>query len=207
MIQPIRSGFLTPATRLRRLSVLLAVHDSPSLSQHKIARITRMSSSMVNSYIKRLTKEGLIQITGNTNRNQGYHLTSSGHDELMVMILQYSAEIIQLYTGAKARVAERLHNLHLEGIRSIALFGAAETAEVVYAALKDTPLGVLGIVDSDPGKQGKRFNGFTVQSPASLVDMNADAVVITSFAKQEEIYRDIRQVLGDETRIKRLSDL
>jgi len=207
MIQPLNSNFLTPATRLRRLSVLLAVQDSPILSQHKIARMTRLSSSMVNNYIKRLQHEGLIRITGNTNRTQCYHLTPAGRDELMVMILEYSSEIIQLYSATKREVAERLHHLHSEGIRSIALFGAAETAEVVYAALKDTSLDVLGIVDNDPSKQGKRFNGFTVQSPVQLKEMAADAVLITSFAKQEEIYMCIRQVLGDEIKVKRLSDL
>lgn len=207
MIQPLSSNFLTPATRLRRLSVLLALQDSPKLSQHKIARMTRLSSSMVNNYIKKLQQEGFIQITGNTNRTQGYHLTPAGHDQLMLMILEYSTEIIQLYSAAKRRVAQRLHHMHSEGIRSIALFGAAETAEVVYAALKDTPLDVLGVVDNDPFKQGSRFNGFTVKSPAHLKEMAADAVLITSFAKQEEIYRCIRQILGEEIKVKRLSDL
>ncbi|MBN1103521.1 MAG: winged helix-turn-helix transcriptional regulator [Deltaproteobacteria bacterium] len=207
MIKPFASTFHTPATKLRRLSVLMAIHDSPRLSQHKIARITRLSSSMVNNYIKKLEKEGLIQITGNTNRTQGYHLTPAGHGDLFALILEYSAEIIQLYSAAKKQVAERLHRFHAEGIRSIALFGAAETAEVVHAALKDTPLTVTGIVDSDPVKQGSHFNGFIIQEPSRLTEMKADAVLITSFARQEEIHRCIQAVVGNEVIVKRLSDL
>jgi DNA-binding MarR family transcriptional regulator len=207
MISPFSSTFHMPAIKLRRLSVLMAIHHSPRLSQHQMARITQLSSSMVNNYIKKLEREGLIQVTGKTNRTQGYHLTPEGQRRLISMILEYSSEMIQLYGAAKRQVAERLKRFHEEGISSLALFGAAETAEVVYAALKDTPLTVTGIVDSDPAKHGARFNGFVIQEPARLKEMQADAVLITSFARQEEIYGSIRQVLGDRATVKRLSDL
>jgi DNA-binding MarR family transcriptional regulator len=207
MISPFASTFHLPAIKLRRLSVLMAIHNSPRLSQHKIARITHLSTSMVNNYIKRLQREEMIQVTGNTNRTQGYHLTPAGQNKLISLILEYSSEMIQLYGAAKRQVTERLRRFHEEGISSLALFGAAETAEVVYAALKDTPLTVTGIVDSDPAKHGARFNGFVIQEPAWLKEMHADAVLITSFARQEEIHGSIQQVLGNEATVKRLSDL
>lgn len=62
MIRPFATTFLTPTIRLRRLSILLAVNDAPDLSQHKIARATSLSSSMVNNYIRRLHQEGLVEI-------------------------------------------------------------------------------------------------------------------------------------------------
>jgi len=206
MIRPLRTTFFTPTIKLRRLSILLAVHDSPNLSQHKIARLTHLSSSMVNNYIRTLHQEGLIHVTGATNRTQRYHLTPEGRVELFALILLYSTEIIQLYGAAKRALAERLLGLHSEGIRTIALFGAAETAEVVHAALKGTPLSVVAVVDSDPSKQGKPFNGLAIQAPAALKEARPDAVVITSFAKQEEIHESILQVMGDGIKVRKLSD-
>lgn len=185
---------------------MLAIHDSLKVSQHRIGRMTRLSSSMVNNYIKELQENGMITISGNTNRTQSYHLTPSGHNELITLLIDYSAEIIRLYGTAKQKVLERLNAVYEEGIRTIVLFGAAETAEVVHAALKDTPLKVTGVVDSDPAKQGKPFNGLTILAPESLKDMNADAVVITSFARQEEIYNFIRQIAGEKIKVKKLSD-
>jgi DNA-binding MarR family transcriptional regulator len=207
MIEPFNSKFLTPTKKFRRLSVLLAVHNSHKISQHKMGRMIRLSSSMVNNYMKELQEEGLIRITGNTNRTQRYHLTSSGRDELISLLIAYSAEIIQLFGAAKREVAQRLNTLHSEKIRSIALFGAAETAEVVHAAIKETPLTVKGIVDSDPSKQGKPFNGLTIKAPDHLKKMNVDAVVITSYAKQKEIHECIRQLAGENIKVKNLSDL
>jgi DNA-binding MarR family transcriptional regulator len=207
MIPPFQSEFLTPAKNFRRLSVLLAIRNAPKISQHKIAKITHLSSPMVNNYIKELQQKGLITVTGKTNRTQEYHLTSLGRDELMSLLVSYSAEIVQLYGGAKREIAQRLHHMHLEDIRTVALFGAAETAEVVHAAIKDTTLTVKAVVDSDPAKQGKPFNGLTIQRPEQLRGIDADAVVITSFGKQEEIHACVRQLVGEGIKVIKLSEL
>lgn len=207
MIQPFSSEFLAPTKRFRRLSVLLAIHDSSRVSQHKIARIARLSSSMVNNYIKELHEQGLIKITGRTNRTQRYYLTPSGREMLISSLLSYSSEIIQLYGGAKRQLAKRLQRIHEEGIRTVALFGAAETAEVVLAAIRETPLTVTAVMDSDSAKQGKPLNGLIVQKPESLSQIKADAIVITSFGRQEEIHDDVRRRVGDGMKVVRLSDL
>lgn len=188
------------------MSVLLAIHDTSKISQHKIAEMTHLSSSMVNNYIRTLQEEGLIIISGKTNRTQRYHLTGSGRDFLISALLSYSSEIIQLYGGAKREVAKRLKSIRDEGIETVVLFGAAETAEVVLSAMKKTDLRVKGVVDSDPEKQGRAFNGVTVREPKDLTRMEADAVVITSFGRQEEIHEYVRQLVGDHIRIVKLSD-
>lgn len=161
---------------------------------------------MVNNYIKELQDEGLIIITGNTNRTQQYHLTPSGRDVLISSLLSYSSEIIQLYGGAKRELVKRLNSIYQEGIRAVALFGAAETAEVVLAAIKETALTVTAVVDSDSAKQGKVFDGLMVQKPEGLSQIAADAIVINSFARQEEIHDCVRQVMGEGIKVVKLSD-
>ncbi len=162
---------------------------------------------MVNNYIKELKEKGLIIVTGKTNRTHRYRLTSCGLDVLMSSLLSYSSEIIQLYGGAKRELGRKLKTMHGDGIHTVALFGAAETAEVVLAAMKEIPVTVTAVVDSDSAKQGGTFNGLTVQKPGELNRIAADAVVITSFARQEEIHDYVRQIVGEEVRVIKLSDL
>ncbi len=207
MIDPFDATFLTPSKRYRRLSVMLAIHNTPKISQHRMADLTHLSSSMVNNYIKELHKKDLITITGKTNRTRRYHLTPAGRQELISLLLSYSSEIIQLYTEAKRELAGRLHSMQKQGIQTVILFGASETAEVVLAAMKTTRLTLKGVVDSDPEKQGMALNGVTVQSPETLAEIQADAVLITSFGRQEEIYVYIRNVMGDRIGVFKLSDL
>ncbi len=201
------SEYLSPAKEFRRLSILLAIHNAPHASQKKIAHSTRLSSSMVNNYIKDLKRDDLLIVSGDTNRTQSYHLTPSGYKTLTDSLLSYSAEIVQIYGAVKREIANILNGFHKEGFKKIVLFGAAETAEVVYAAVKETPLIITGVVDNDESKIGKPFNGFFIQPPEKLKELNPDAVLITSYAKQEEIQKYIRNVIGEDLRIKKLSDL
>lgn len=207
MIPPFHSKFLAPTKNFRRFSVLLSIYNAPEISQSQIGRITHLSSSMVNNYIKELQEEGLIEIVGDTNRTFSYHPTRSGKNELMSLLIDYSTEIIQLYGAAKREVAGILNGLHSDGIRLVALFGAAETGEVVYTAIKETPLTVIAVVDNDPKKQGKAFNGLIVQHPEVLKTISVDAIVITSFGKQDEIFDYIKQNLEESIMVIRLTNL
>ena len=205
MISPFNSKFLSPTKLFRRLSVMLAINETSRKSQHAIGRQTHLSSSMVNNYIKTLQRDGLIRVTGDTNRTQRYHLTDEGRDVLREDFLCYSAEIVQLYGAVKSEISSILREFHEEDIRTVVLFGVAETAEVVHAAMKQTGLVIVGVVDSDTEKQGQPFNGLVIQHPEMLQQMQPDAVLITSFGRQEEIYATVKSLVKADVKIKRLS--
>lgn len=207
MIEPFHSKYLLPTKDFRCLSVLLTIHEVPSISQTRIGKATHLSSSMVNNYIKKFRSDGLIKVTGDTNRNTSYHLTEAGYDILSSKLLDYSAEIVQLYTSVKQEIERILNGFYNEGIRQVVFYGAAETAEIVYAALRDTHLTLVGVIDGDTKKHGQLFNGFTIKSFEGLSEIEFDAIIIASFGKQEEIYRSIKSVSGGKVVIKRLSDL
>ncbi len=207
MIKPFHLNFLSPTKQSRLLSMLFSIFEEPDASQHKIAANTDLSSSMVNNYIKLLKKEGLITIEGNTNRTKRYHLSESGRVMLRTSLLDYSAEIVRLYSSVKKEIANILREFYNEGIRTIMLFGVAETAEIVYAAAKQTSLEIIGVVDSDKMKQGAMFNGLEIRSPGAIQEIKPEAVVITSFGKQEEIYQQVQRISGNTIKIKKLSDI
>jgi FlaA1/EpsC-like NDP-sugar epimerase len=163
---------------------------------------------MVNNYIKMFKREGLVSVLGKTNRTQSYHLTAEGVKGLRASLLSYSAEIVQMYGAVKRELANILHGFYEEGIRTVVLFGAAETAEIVHAALKELDLVVIGVVDSDPTKQGEAFNGFKIKAPEQINHIKPDAVIITSFAQQEEIFQSIqRYISSKDIAVKKLSDI
>ena len=84
------------------------------------------------------------------------------------------------------------------------LFGAAETAELVHAAAEGSGLQVVGIVDSDPSRQGRRIGALTVGSPDRIENLKADTVLITSFGHAEEIHRQIHHLEERGIRIARV---
>lgn len=207
MIEAFPQKFFSPTKQSRRLSVLYSIYAEPHSSQHKIAAKTHLSSSMVNNYIKWLKQAGLIFVMGKTNRTQQYHLSEAGHVMLRQSLLDYSAEIVRLYSTVKKEIANILKKFQNEDVRTIVLFGVAETAEIVYAAAKRTELEIVGVVDSDKAKQGQIFNGLEIRCPEDIREIAPDAVVITSFGWQQEIYQQVRTILYDNIKIKKLSDV
>jgi hypothetical protein len=87
------------------------------------------------------------------------------------------------------------------------LFGVVEIAEIVYAVAKRTSLLIIGVVDNDLSKQGRIFNGLEIGSPDDIQIVHPDAVVITSFGRQEEIFGQVRQIVGDKIKIIKLSEI
>ncbi len=188
MLKIFDSQFLAPNKEYKKLALLSTIDSAPDCSQHYLGRVTSLSSSMVNNYIKTFKKEALITVSGETNRSVSYHLTEKGKKFLSSTLLVYSAEVIQIYGTIKRGIEEILKEHYNNGVRNVVFFGVSETAEVVYTALKNTEIEITGVVDSDKNKQGNTFNGLIIEKPENISKLKPDGLLITSFAKQEEIY-------------------
>lgn len=209
MISLTEPTFLNPTKTFRRLSVLLAIHQQSTPSQHKIAKETRLSSSMVNAYIKTLVKDGFITISNRNNRDYNYTITETGNMELMALLLGYSAEIVQLFSQSKKEISRRLAPFfHGKISQKIILFGAAETCEIVMQALEKFPQArVIGVADSDPSRQHSFFHNYLVIPPEAITSLAPDYIIITSFAKQDEIYQGIKDLEEKRIKILKLTSL
>jgi DNA-binding MarR family transcriptional regulator len=205
MVEPYLSEFLTPSKRYRRFSLLLAIKKDPHVTQKQLGRETCLSSAMVNNYIKALSKEGLLTVSGKSNRAMTYYLTSAGREYVSENFLLFSSEIVQFYASVRREIVELLTECYASGIRTIVLYGASDTAEVVYSAVQKTELVVTGVVDNDPAKQGTMFFGSVIQSPSRINEIRPDALVVTSFARQKEILGEIEGTLDEHIQIKVIS--
>lgn len=202
--------FFTPTKHLRHLAVLLAIHQEPKTSQHDIARRAGISSALVNGYVKFLISDGLISTRKRNHRDQDYSLTRQGEQMLSALLLDYSTETVQIYAQAKQAVAQRLADIFrsADQLATIVLYGAADTCELILGALTGIPEArVIGIVDSSPEKQGTSFHNFTVMPAATIAPLSPAFVIITSFAKQNEIYQDIKHLEENDITILRFTVL
>lgn len=207
MISIDRSAFLLPTKAFRRLTILLTLNHSPRISQHKIAQETKLSSAMVNSYIRELVANGLIKISNRNNRDCNYQLTIAGKKELTRLLMEYSAEIVQFYAQTKNELSARVAMLLNGGEETrIVLYGASETCELVLRAMENFPQAtVAGIVDSLPEKHNTLFHGFTIRKPKDIAALKPDWVLITSYAKQDEIYKATKHLEKKGILIHRLA--
>ena len=183
--------FFKHSPLFKRLLILSAVEKNPHISQNNLANEVGLTSSMVNNYIRKLSKKELIRIKGNTNRTMNYNLTPKGFEEKMSLLVAYSLETTGLYQDAKQEFAQRLKEIYEEGVHNAVLFGAGETAEILFNASKSLDLEIIGIVDNDPNKQGKLFGNLIIQPPDFIERISPDGVIIASVGRQDEIYKQI----------------
>ncbi|TAJ26351.1 MAG: winged helix-turn-helix transcriptional regulator [Nitrospirae bacterium] len=186
--------FLRPTKLMRELFVLLALEETSNLSQHQLAKKVGVSSAMSHNYMKDLIDQGVVSVSGQTNRNMKYVVTAKGTERRVALMGAYSKEIASLYSIAKQEVERRLWELHREGLKSVVLFGAAETGELVYSAAKTTPIRILGFVDNDATKHRMLFGKIPVSSPDTIEAYQPDGVLIASSGETDAIYRQLRHL-------------
>lgn len=179
--------FIKPSKVARVLSILDALASDSDLSQQELGQRSGLSGAMVNQYLRELSAEGMIHYIPANGKSFRYVLTDQGDTLRRRMFSTYSSELVRLYSSLKRTILDKLKVLERKGVRKVVLFGASETCEVVLSAMRDSAFEVVAVVDNDPEKHGKIFHGQVIASPRILDDLRCQAVIVTTFGRQDEI--------------------
>jgi DNA-binding MarR family transcriptional regulator len=189
----VNKNYYRPSKDARRLAILDSLAQDGSVSQTELGRRANISGAMVNQYLKEMADDNLIAFERVNGKSFRYLLTADGEAKRRAMFSTFSSETVQIYTALKAAIAGKLASLRARGIVKLALFGASETCEVVLLALRAAGgFDVVALVDNDPAKAGKTLGGYVISPPVVLESIRPQAVVITSFGCQEEIYDQLK---------------
>lgn len=186
--------FLKPSKPNRTLALLENLGSDPSLSQADLAARCALSGAMVNKYLKELRDANLLDVQPVNGKSFTYHLSEKGDQTRRILLEEYSAELVQLYSAVKTVIRDKIRVLRQHGHKRFVLFGASETCEIALSAMRDVDVRVVALVDNDPAKHGQNFNGHIIAPPALLEQLAFDTVLITTFAKQQEILSQINPI-------------
>ena len=196
----VNKTFYRPSKEARRLTILDALSQDSQVSQKELGRRANLSGAMVNQYLRLMEDDGLIHFERVNGKSFRYSLTESGEARRRAMFSSFSSETVQIYTALKAAIQGKLAGLKARGLVKLALFGASETCEVVLQALRAAGgFEVVALVDNDPDKAGKTLGGNVISPPVALASLRPQAVVITSFGRQEEIYEQLAAPCRDNS--------
>ena len=190
-VLPLRKQYYAPSKGAWVLAILDALSRDPELSQRDLAKRLDISGAVVNQHLRELHARNLILFEARNRKSYRYVLTAEGERMRLEMASGCSSEAIHIYTALKEYVRDRLQELQKRGIDKIVLFGASETCEVALSVLSGMPLKVMALVDNDAAKHGTLFHGYVVSSPRILEAVDCQAVLITSFGRQGEIYAQL----------------
>lgn len=182
--------------------ILEQVATRKAVSQRSLARDTGIALGLANLLIRRMVRQGWVRMVRVRPNRVTYLITPAGLAEKARRSRAHLAGTVAQYVQARDRIGQRFAELSAawpaarNGGRGkrIVFCGAGEVAEIGYVCLQRTDLQLVGVVESDPGRQ---FFGFPVQpyealAPGRLGDVRFGMLVVMTFGDR----RPVRQRLS-----------
>ena len=184
----------------RSLRILTELSGNDTLTQRDLSSRLGIALGLVNSYIKNLLAKGVITLKSIPPRRYAYFLTPKGFAEKTRLTYDLLQDYTRIYREARANLKRLFTELGSGGVKSVVFAGADEVAEIAFLTLQETDLVLSGVVDV--GATGKEFFGNTVRPVRDIEGMHYDCIVITSYLKREEIYKELLSNKADRKDIK-----
>jgi DNA-binding MarR family transcriptional regulator len=168
------------------LGLLESVERDSGQSQRRLAAELGIAVGLVNIYLKRCVKKGLLKMTEAPARRYAYYLTPHGFSEKARLTLEYLSYSFDLFRRAKADCRSVFVAARALGVDLVALAGVSELAEIATICALETGIQIVAIVDA--GSTVKTFVGLPVVGSYDQVEGAPDAVVVTELKAARQTY-------------------
>jgi len=159
------------------LGLLQSVERDGAQSQRKLASDLGIALGLVNAYLKRCVKKGLLKIGQAPARRYAYYLTPHGFAEKSRLTVEYLSSSFSFFRRAREDCAAVLKAAHARGLNRIALCGVSDLAEVATLCALEQGIAIVAVIDAKA--QSERFVGAQVVATLDAVSGGCDAVVVT----------------------------
>jgi DNA-binding MarR family transcriptional regulator len=178
------------------LSLLSSVESDGARSQRHIAAELGIALGLVNAYLKRCIKKGLVKVSDAPARRYAYYLTPQGFAEKSRLTVQYLSNSFSFFRLAKSDCARVLNQAKAKGFLRLVLAGQSDLAEVAILCAVEAGVAIVAVVD--PSSEVARFIGVDVCKSYDEVKETFDAVIITDVAHASTSYDAAAAVCGAE---------
>jgi DNA-binding MarR family transcriptional regulator len=167
------------------LGLLDSVERDGGQSQRRLAAELGVALGLVNAYLKRCVKKGLVKVRQAPARRYAYYLTPQGLAEKSRLTVEYLSYSFGFFRQAKTDCSSLFRAAKAGGIKSVVLAGQSDLAEIAALCAMEQRVEIVGVVEENA--PNKYFIGFPVFSNLAAVPKSFDAVFITSLTSAREI--------------------
>jgi DNA-binding MarR family transcriptional regulator len=178
------------------LGLLESLETDGARSQRLIAADLGVALGLVNAYLKRAVKKGLIKVSQAPARRYAYYLTPKGFSEKSRLTIEFLTTSFSLFRRAKEEYAELFRRAHALGHDRVVLAGKSDLCEIAILCAVDSPVLIVAIVD--PDETASRFVGVSVVRSYSEVIEPFDAVIITHLQRAKSVFDHAIEQFGAE---------
>jgi predicted transcriptional regulator len=178
----------TPPEDMAHARIMLGLLDSvernSATSQRRLAADLGVAVGLVNAYLKRCVKKGLIKASQAPARRYAYYLTPQGFVEKSRLTVAYLSYSFSFFRQAKSDCAVLLGEVKARGYSRVVLAGKSDLAEIAAICGLEYGLKMIAVVDA--GAAGTEFLGVPVYSSFDAVPGPIDAAIVTDMTSPRE---------------------
>jgi DNA-binding MarR family transcriptional regulator len=168
------------------LGLLDAVEQDRAQSQRLLASELGIALGLVNAYLKRCVKKGLVKVRGAPARRYAYYLTPQGFSEKSRLTMEYLSFSFGFFRQAKTDCSGLFQAAKARGIKNVVLAGQSDLAEIAALCAMEHGIKIAGVVQSSATQ--REFIGLPVFENFDSVQGPFDAVLITSVTNVRETW-------------------
>jgi len=172
--------------RLMRVQsrVLDAVEQERAQSQRHLASELGIALGLVNAYLKRCIKKGLVKVGSAPARRYAYYLTPKGFAEKSRLTVEYLSYSFGFFRQAKIDCSALFRAAKARGVRNVALVGRSDLAEIAALCAMEQSISIVGLVQA--GTTQEKFIGIPVFEDFDAVPVPFDCVLIADVSRARE---------------------
>ncbi len=192
-----KTGPVTPADDGSvMLNLLEAVDRQNEITQRSLANELGVAVGLINAYVKRGVKRGLIKVQQVPKRRFAYYLTSQGFAEKSRLAALYLSSSFEFFRKARRDCEAATQAASDRGWNRIVLVGASDLAEIAIICAAEANAKIVGVADA--GVSQERFHGLPVWARLEDARAKADAAMVTSLEDARRAFVDASAVFGAE---------
>jgi DNA-binding MarR family transcriptional regulator len=175
------------------LSLLSSVEDGAN-SQRRIAAELGIALGLVNAYLRRCIKKGLVKVSEAPARRYAYYLTPKGFNEKSRLTVEYLSSSFLFFRQAKADCAQVFEVATVRNFQNLVLRGRSDLAEIAILSAVERDISIVAVVD--PGSEPGLFVGKNLVCTFNDIQVPFDAVVITDVGNPRGSFDEAVKVYG-----------
>jgi DNA-binding MarR family transcriptional regulator len=176
------------------LGVLSSVEHDGDKSQRRIAAELGIALGLVNAYLKRCVKKGLVKVQDAPARRYAYYLTPQGFTEKSRLTVQYLSDSFSFFRQAKADCATVFQSAREQNFQNLVLCGKSDLAEIAILSAVDCGVSIVAVVDQNANEMP--FVGKPVVSGYDRLSVPFDAVIVTDVVNARGAFNEALRLYG-----------
>jgi DNA-binding MarR family transcriptional regulator len=178
------------------LGLLQSVERDGGQSQRRLAAELGIALGLVNAYLKRCIKKGLVKVSEAPARRYAYYLTPHGFAEKSRLTVEYLGFSFSFFRQARAECAEIFAYARNCGFQRVAVAGASDLAEIARICALESGVEIVAMVD--PHVTSATFVGVPVVASFAAIEGAFDAVVVTDLGAPQATFEAAAAIVGPD---------